>query len=613
LTPAQTMSYTKEIDSGSSQKRQVISLPSPSATLPQTVGFEGSAVGSEGKSAMTTQQQMLHTIQVLRADFKDAAERASVLSAENIMLKEEVERLQNLLVTNNIIDGKIENGASKERIKHLEQQLENIKVEYKKEMEENILYQQRMLGEIDSLTKRNEALHKEKEAGGGEEGAGNGTVDGKGPLLSASSLSTGGSSMVRLADGEELYGLRRQLAYANAKLKSRVSKDSQSYESEIRRKNTLIESLTKQFESLEAQYTEAMTELESRRVTIWNQLATLLANTGRRSRVREEAETRQRILEAAESAMAKAEGGTATNELLTESFKIKEDMFLKEIKDLKDSVEALGAQVHQYEDAGSVGRARNTAIPATGDGPGSPAPDGRVEELTSAFKSKEELYKKEIKDLCSTIETLTSERHKTQQEQILAAVNDDHKGEVSPSKGLVESFKAKEEIYVAEIQQLKIWNTTLETLNADLKAASQTDHRPKRAATRDVHHGSTPPNRSPSNEEERTVLPEETEAKYKEEIRQLKATIKSLELGKETHWAQMHAENEALEHELHVAKEELENVQLQLTELKYDRDDLGDEEAYFERGVKDHGKNEGNIHHEEIESSDDSDFEYAHG
>ena len=75
----------------------------------------------------------------------------------------------------------------------------------------------------------------------------------------------------------------------------------------------------------------------------------------------------------------------------------------------------------------------------------------------------------------------------------------------------------------------------------------------------------------------------------------------------------MHAENEALEHELHVAKEELENVQLQLTELKYDRDDLGDEEAYFERGVKDHGKKEGNIHHEEIESSDDSDFEYAHG
>ena len=81
LTPA------AETTTGFEKKKGRVSGNLSASTLPPSSPSDSVATTGPGdgvEASMTTQHQMLHTIQVLRADYKDASERASVLSAENI-------------------------------------------------------------------------------------------------------------------------------------------------------------------------------------------------------------------------------------------------------------------------------------------------------------------------------------------------------------------------------------------------------------------------------------------------------------------------------------------------------------------------------------------------
>ena len=101
-------------------------------------------------------------MEILRIDYQDASRRASILSAENIQLKDELSRLK----ANVAIAGDNSRGAFNVdafRLQQLQSKMDQIQSDYRKEMENAITYQKEMMREMKNLQIQNAALKKEIE------------------------------------------------------------------------------------------------------------------------------------------------------------------------------------------------------------------------------------------------------------------------------------------------------------------------------------------------------------------------------------------------------------------------------------------------------------------
>ena len=485
---------------------------------------------SIGNSNATTNHQLLKTIQVLREDYQDASKRASLLSAENIQLREKTRRLQQSLLDEDgkklgisEIEGRglrrkspddhIDTGREQARFRYLESELDKITEEYKVEMEQNIVYQQRMMNEIVSLKAKNEQLLDDcaKDAVNG---------------LSPSSPMTDNMR-------KEAYNLRRQLAYAQEKLKNRFSTEQREFEIKLRRKDTYIVELEGKLRQAESKFEEAETEIVDNIGFVRSKVAFLLASSSRKDGpppVDPPAVEQSLALEVDKLKAAVAQG-KANEAKLAASFEAKENIYMHEIEVLKTNA-------------------------------------------LSQFRSREQMYKEEIQSLedaaASNPVALDSAVEDGKTEELKATIvglTGALAVSVQEKKALEMSYKAKEQTYREEI-------TSLRRQLSDATSAVPVLE---------------------------TVVDHGKEEEYEKQIEALQKTVEKLTDEKDTHWQQMHLENEALEAELHETKgayDELllrvqnttknEDLEEELSELKEAYAKLHDEMNEMQRWKEDH-------------------------
>ena len=90
-------------------------------------------------------------MEILQIDYQDASRRASVLSAANIQLKDELSRLKaNVAIAGNNAKGSFNVDAF--RLEQLQSEMDKMESDYRKEMENAIVYQKEIQTNLSILS-----------------------------------------------------------------------------------------------------------------------------------------------------------------------------------------------------------------------------------------------------------------------------------------------------------------------------------------------------------------------------------------------------------------------------------------------------------------------------
>ena len=218
-------------------------------------------------------------------DYQDISRRASIIIAENIQLKDELSRLKmNVASAANNKLGVFNVDAF--RVDHLQLEMKKLQDEYKKEMENNIEIQRKMMNEMNALQNENRLLKKELKGydiiglpsspNSNNSNNNNNGKDQRHILQSTSPYSNRKKLELIKKYKNEIYALTKKLSYAEIKLETTITNITKKYK-------TLLIVKEKELIKLRKKVLQTENEESEKSKVIHNKLASLLSKTDKRN------------------------------------------------------------------------------------------------------------------------------------------------------------------------------------------------------------------------------------------------------------------------------------------------------------------------------------------
>ena len=211
-------------------------------------------------------------MEILQIDYQDASRRASVLSAANIQLKDELARLKaNVAIAGNNAKGSFNVDAF--RLEQLQSEMDKMESDYRKEMVNAIVYQKEMMREMENLKTENVTLRKEIEG----LSIASVPINGQPPKARNVSPHSHMKSLEKINILKaENFELSKKLSYAEVKMKNTVKHVTAQFREILVEKEKELLKLRRKIAAIEG-------EKDSQSQVIHSQLASLLSATDMRN------------------------------------------------------------------------------------------------------------------------------------------------------------------------------------------------------------------------------------------------------------------------------------------------------------------------------------------
>lgn len=212
----------------------------------------------------------------IKQDYQDISRRASILSAENIQLNDELSRLKNHVAS--AADNKLGIfNVDAFRVEQMQSKVQKLQNDYKAQMESAIAYQREMMNEMERLREENDALKKELEGYSITGLSLSPKSDQKRNFLRSTRQYSNNRHLELIKKYKtEICELTKKLSYAESKLETTIKHRTKQYKRMLIEKEKELLRLKKQIS------TQENADSKKTRV-IYSQLASLLSSTDKRN------------------------------------------------------------------------------------------------------------------------------------------------------------------------------------------------------------------------------------------------------------------------------------------------------------------------------------------